>query len=199
VANGKLYIADTNNHAVRVVDLKSKQTSTLNIKGLQPPAALTPAQSANNDAAPNTEEIKVASQAVRENSKGTLVVNVELPAGYHLNPAAPQRYRVQIESGPEHLGLLSPSITGAIGHANSLSETPKDLKLPLRIPFQAFKPGAAILRVQVTLFYCREDNTGVCRIKTLVWRVPLEVSNNAGAAIEISILGKLTADPEVSK
>ncbi len=39
IANGKLYIADTNNHAVRVVDLKTKQTSTLNIKGLQPPAA----------------------------------------------------------------------------------------------------------------------------------------------------------------
>ena len=39
VANDKLYVADTNNHAVRVVDLKTKQTSTLNIKGLQPPPA----------------------------------------------------------------------------------------------------------------------------------------------------------------
>src|SRR4029078_5867940 len=28
VANGKLYVADTNNHAIRVVDLKTKQTST---------------------------------------------------------------------------------------------------------------------------------------------------------------------------
>ena len=37
VANGKLYVADTNNHAVRVVDLKTKQTSTLHIKGLEPP------------------------------------------------------------------------------------------------------------------------------------------------------------------
>src|SRR5829696_3937048 len=29
LANGKLYIADTNNHAIRVVDLKTKQASTL--------------------------------------------------------------------------------------------------------------------------------------------------------------------------
>ena len=29
VANGKLYIADANNHAIRVVDLKTKETSTL--------------------------------------------------------------------------------------------------------------------------------------------------------------------------
>ena len=38
VADGKVYVADTNNYAVRIVDLKTKQTSTLNIKGLQPPA-----------------------------------------------------------------------------------------------------------------------------------------------------------------
>src|SRR5437764_6390906 len=38
VANDKLYIADTNNHAIRVVDLKTKETKTLQIKGLQPPA-----------------------------------------------------------------------------------------------------------------------------------------------------------------
>src|SRR6185295_4975187 len=37
IANDKLYVADTNNHAVRVVDLKTKKTSTLNIRGLQPP------------------------------------------------------------------------------------------------------------------------------------------------------------------
>jgi thiol-disulfide isomerase/thioredoxin len=37
VANGKLYIADADNHAIRVVDLKTKETSTLQIKGLEPP------------------------------------------------------------------------------------------------------------------------------------------------------------------
>ncbi|HEV7798280.1 MAG TPA: thioredoxin-like domain-containing protein, partial [Pyrinomonadaceae bacterium] len=68
VANGKLYIADTNNHAVRVVDLKTKQTSTLNIKGLQPPATPAPVQPANNDEAPNTEEIKVAAQTIPGNT-----------------------------------------------------------------------------------------------------------------------------------
>lgn len=193
VANGRLFIADTNNHAVRSVDLKTKQSATLNIKGLQPPSSSTVAKS-ENEIGPNLEEIKVPSQAVGSDRKGTLVVNVELPAGYHLNPAAPQRYRVLVEKGAEHLGLFSATITGASGHADGISESSKNLKLPLRIPFQTFKPGAATLRVQATLFYCREDNTGVCRIRTLAWRVPMEVTSNASAAIEISIQGKLTAD-----
>jgi hypothetical protein len=36
VADGKLYVVDTNNHAIRVVDLKSKETTTLQIEGLEP-------------------------------------------------------------------------------------------------------------------------------------------------------------------
>ena len=134
VANGKLFVADTNNHAVRVVDLKTKQTSTLNIKGLQPPTSSEPATSPDKETGPNVEEIKVATQLVREHSKGELLVNVKLPAGYHLNQAAPQRYQIQVESGGRQFGFRSPTITGAIGHDESVSKTAKDLKLPLRIP-----------------------------------------------------------------
>jgi hypothetical protein len=32
--NGKLYIADTNNHLIRVADLEAKEVSTLEITGL---------------------------------------------------------------------------------------------------------------------------------------------------------------------
>ena len=37
IANGKLYVADTNNHAIRTVDLSSRQVATLTIEGLTPP------------------------------------------------------------------------------------------------------------------------------------------------------------------
>ena len=34
IAKGKLYIADTNNHAVRVADLETHEVSTLELRGL---------------------------------------------------------------------------------------------------------------------------------------------------------------------
>jgi DNA-binding beta-propeller fold protein YncE len=194
VADGKLYIADTNNQAIRVVDLKTKQTATLNIKGLQPPVA-SAVQGANESvAAPNAEETKVPTQTVRAGVDSSLLISVELPSGYHLNPAAPQRYRVSVESGDKQLGLMSESHLGVIGQEKVVSVTAKSLTLPLRIPFRAHEPGAAALRVQLTLVYCREDNTGVCRIKTLVWNVPTEVANNPSASNEIKLQGKLTAE-----
>ena len=193
VANGKLYVADTNNHAVRVIDLKTKETSTMRIKGLEPPAAVASTQSAN-DEGPNAEEIKLAPQRIRADANGFAIVNVDLPDGYHLNPAAPQRYRVSVESGEQQLGLVSATITGVIGRDTEVHNSAKNLQLPLRVPFHAFETGKAELRVRLTLFYCREDNTGTCRIKTLVWRAPIEVTSDPNAPSQVKIEGKVTAE-----
>ena len=194
IANGKLFVADTNNHAVRMIDLKTKQTSTLNIRGLEPPALNAGVDSPSTESGPNVEAIKLETQRLRAAGNGELVINVELPPGYHLNPAASQRYRVSVEKGEQQLGLVSASITGVIGRELERSQSLKNPKLPLRILFHAFEPGAAELRVQLTLFYCREDNTGTCRIKTLVWRAPVEITNNASAPAEIKLQGKLVAE-----
>src|SRR5215210_2386207 len=63
VAHDKLYVADTNNHAIRVVDLKTKQASTLRINGLTPPAKNM--QALDSAVGPNAEEVKVAAQRLR--------------------------------------------------------------------------------------------------------------------------------------
>jgi thiol-disulfide isomerase/thioredoxin len=180
LANDKLYIADTNNHAIRVADLKTKATSTLRIKGLTPPAKNM--EALETAVGPNAEEIKAASQKLRAGTEGVLQIDVELPHGYHLNPLAPQRYKVSVDG-------KSLSVD-----ESQASRTAKDLKLPLRIPVSAATAGPATVRAQVTLFYCREDNTGTCRIKTLVWQVPVEVTTDPNAPTEVKLQGKLTAE-----
>src|SRR5205085_7040698 len=155
VARSRLYVADTNNHAVRVVDIATKQTVTLVIRGLQPPAQSTDANAAeaDGDADPRAEALKLAPQQLAASGDAALVVDVALPAGYHLNPSAPQRYKVSVEGGGERLALVG-------GDAKVLSTTAKDMRLPLRLPLRALAQGAASLRVRLTLYYYREDNTG---------------------------------------
>jgi thiol-disulfide isomerase/thioredoxin/sugar lactone lactonase YvrE len=179
LANNKLYVADTNNHAIRVVDLKTKRVSTLRINGLTPPAQNM--QALETAVGPNAEEVKSASQKLRAGADAALQIDVELPAGYHLNPLAPQRYKVSVDG-------KSVSID-----ESQASRTAKDLRLPVRIPLKAATAGPATVRAQVTLFYCREDNTGTCRIKTLVWQVPVEVTADEKAPGEIKLQGKVSA------
>jgi thiol-disulfide isomerase/thioredoxin/sugar lactone lactonase YvrE len=182
VAGDKLYVADTNNHAIRVVDLKTKETKTLPIKGLQPPASNQTA-TANAEVTPNAEEIKLAPQKIHTGD-GALSINVELPAGYHLNPTAPQRYQISIEQGGEALTI----------DPQNANRSTKGLRLPIRVPFGIKSAGAAEIRAAFTFVYCREDNTGTCRIKTLVWRAPVEVVTDVNAPAEIRLSASVNSN-----
>jgi DNA-binding beta-propeller fold protein YncE len=182
-AGDKLYVADTNNHAVRVIDLKTKQTATLKLQGLQPPIS-SAAETTATAPAPNSEEIKLAPQRLRAQSEGALVVMVALPAGYHLNASAPQRYQISVEGDAKRLALDGNTKTTA-------SRVAKDLQLPLRIPLRSLDAGMTALRIQLTLYYCREDNTGTCQIKTLVWHAPVEVTADTTAPHEVKAQGEI--------
>jgi thiol-disulfide isomerase/thioredoxin len=176
VAKGKLYVADTNNHAIRIVDLNTKETKTLPIKGLQPPA--TNQTAVTSEVAPNAEEITLPPQKLRA-GLDAVIINVELPPGYHLNPTAPQRYGATLET--EGRVVRTPAID---------ANTAKGLTLPIRLPIK-FSAGSATVRVFFTFVYCREDNTGTCRIKTLKWQAPVEVLGDASAPDEIKLNAKV--------
>ena len=177
VTNGKLYVADTNNHAIRVVDLRTKETKTLQIKGLQPPASNQ--ASTNDEVAPNAEEISLPVQKLRA-TDAAVVINVELPGGYHLNPSAPQRYSVSIVRENEDSKAAPVTV----------SKTEKGLSLPVRVPI-SITTGVTAAHVSFTFVYCRDDNTGTCRIKTLVWRAPIEVVSAPGAPNEVKLSAKI--------
>ncbi|MGH9903893.1 MAG: hypothetical protein ACRD68_18950, partial [Pyrinomonadaceae bacterium] len=185
-------------HAVRAIDLKTGQTSTLKINGLRPPETKQTTSEAGGPG-PNAEEIKLAPQRLGAGGDAALLVDVALPEGYHLNPSAPHRYRASIESGGAHIAFAGDGDATPVPAAKEapapkeISRTSKDLKLPLRIPIRARAAGAAVLRVQLTLYYCREDNTGTCLIKTLVWRAPVDVSTGEQSPREIRLQARVGA------
>lgn len=157
VADGKLFISDTNNHAIRVADLQTKEVSTLKIEGLTPPSIKDEAE----NFLPNLKENKLEPQEVAANSPNSLVFQIRLPEGLHLNPNAPNRYEISTDNAKKVI-FKNP--------AQRFS------RLPAVIPFQTLRAGEVNLKVKLTIFYCREDNTGVCFIKTLAWQIPLKIT-----------------------
>jgi thiol-disulfide isomerase/thioredoxin len=158
IADGKLYVADTNNHAIRIVDLQTRNVSTLKIEGLTPPVAV------NNDAetfSPNLKENKTEIKEVAASALNSVLVQIKLPEGYHLNANAPNRYEISADDA---------KIVRAETGAQKFSQ------LPLKVPFQTMQAGNANLKIKLTVYYCREDDTGACLIKTLVWQIPLKIS-----------------------
>ena len=168
VAGDKLYVADTNNQAIRVVDLKTKAVSTLKIDGLKPPAEVV-AESATG--APNLKELNTETRTVAANSQNILTFNVALPAGYHLNADAPNRYEIASEN------VKSIKISAPKGKFN---------ELPFKLNFQTSANGELKLNAKFTLYYCREDNTGECLIKTLAWQIPLKIAPKGESQISVN-------------
>jgi len=107
---------------------------------------------------------------------------IDCIAGYHLNPMAPHRYKVSSDAAPL-----------TIDPQNG-SRSLKSPTLPIRIPVRAAANGTSHVNASFTFVYCREDNTGVCRIKTLKWNVPVEISSDPNAPTEITLNAKVTVD-----
>ncbi len=165
-AEGKLYVADTNNHLIRVIDLDNdNKVTTLEIKGLAPPAGRAPKPLEPNAGAKLIE----APEAIvkPEGGKIRLTVKLRLPAGYKINPLAPMSYQL--------------SATDAEGPIDR-----KDFGKPVRLKdpkaeFEVAVPttadsGEDELRLLLNYYYCQEGGEGLCKVGSAVWTVPIKLS-----------------------
>ena len=174
VAGDKLYIADTNNQAIRVADLTKNTVATLKIEGLKPP----PNADENLSGATKADGEKIEAREVAANAENSLVFNIKLPAGYHLNQNAPQRYEISAVGGD--VSILNP--------------VQKINALPLVVKFTTKAAGTATLRAALNVYYCREDNTGVCLIKRLNLEIPVKITDGANVSRKIEINETLTGN-----
>ena len=174
-AAGKLFVADTNNHLIRTIDLRAgNRVATLSLAGLQPPKPRRAVDPRKAFAGAQPQQLRPA--AVRsENGAVRLRIELALPAAHKLNALAPMVYLVEADDddqkGP---GLVRPD---ALGQLTTVD--PPTTRLDIALPLER-SAGGQTLRVWLTYYYCRTGNEGLCRSASVVWTVPLELSPDAG-------------------
>ena len=136
VAHGKLYIADTNNHSIRVADLKSRRVETLQLKGLE---KLRPRAKVQRFAG---QTIEVPEQSV-EPGEASLTLQLQLPPGFKLNPQAPSAVTVEAGGG---------------------EQTFRNPKFPLTVPVK-ISEGDAVVKADFVLYYCETEKESLCYFK----------------------------------
>lgn len=164
IANDKLFIADTNNHRILVASLTSDAVTELKIDGLQPP----PPPAEETQAATETKDtINVASQTVAAGDELKFEIGFQLPEGFKLNRMSKVTYKLEA-AGEQSLIAAEHLKTRKTADAKESSAI---ATVPL-----AQKDGEAKLILSVTFGYCRDGVSGVCKIKTARWNVPIKVS-----------------------
>jgi len=173
-AAGKLYVADTNNHLIRTIAIDGNhQVGTLAMDGVtpptppQPPAPSRPSFKGAEQVTLTTAKVKPADGAVH------LAVQLELPPGYKINALAPMRYWI----GPEK--SAGPLDLSAFGKAQKLDHPAAefDIRLPLKE-----STGSETVTLSMNYYYCQEGESGLCKMGSVVWTIPMELSADAANA-----------------
>ena len=160
-ADGKLYIADTNNHAIRVADLITGVVSTVTFPNVERLQSAPPATSDFTGGAFQGEgTILLAPQTVAA-GPGTLLIDLKMPAGYKLNNLAPFTATwpddpvAQIPPEARNLRLVEP-------------------ELPVQVPV-TFAPGQTELALDLTVYWCEAVNETLCFVDRATLVLPLTV------------------------
>jgi hypothetical protein len=169
-AGGNLYVADTNNHAIRVVDLKDNSVKTLEIAALAPPKK---PRVPKKPSFKGATEITVDSVQVKPvDGTITLSVALKLPKEWKINELAPMSYWIEA--------------TGDDGEAGSLERPFPSTKVKLEKPVASFEvpvkvtgEGKDTVVLSMNYYYCQKSDDGLCKIGSVVFTVPFEAANDA--------------------
>jgi thiol-disulfide isomerase/thioredoxin len=178
LAGNRLFVADTNNHAIRVIDLDAGTVETLafpNPEALQFEGETTViGGNAAEDVVISLPAQNVAAGA------GEIVLRIVLPEGYKINDAAPSM--VEWSSADEALEIAS--------DARSVPIESTEQRFPVTL-----REGDDMLYGTVTVYYCEAVNETLCFIDEVGIEAPVTVSAE-GTAREIVVERTITP-PEV--
>lgn len=167
VAGDRLYIADTNNHAVRVADLATGEVTTLVLVDGDGLLTRLPAGEAY------TGKVVTLDRAVAGAGTGMIALAVEVPAGYKINDLAPFSMAWQAD-----------------GQVISLDTATADQRLvsptfPLAVP-ASFSEGETTLTVDLVIYYCEAGAESLCFIEQVRLVVPVAVAGDGPANLRLT-------------
>ena len=155
ITSERLYIADTNNHVIRIADLVSGEVSTLVLVDND---GLLTRQPAGEDY--NGKVVTLDSQTVAAGA-GMIRLQVDLPAGYKFNELAPftatwqGEAEAMITTEEQAVQVVAPSF-------------------PLDVT-AVFSPGDSQLQADLVIYYCEAERESLCLIERVRLWQPLSV------------------------
>lgn len=173
VSGSSLYIADTNNHRIVVLDLKTKASRVFEVAGLTPP---TPPKAV--EVRDTSDAIAIDAKTIAAGKQLSVKVDLAIPAGYKLNDLAPVTWEVFTDADQ----VIFPAETLGERAEASVADAVASFDIPM-----TGEPAMATIFVRVSYGYCGMGENALCRLASTTWRIPVTVSPDAkDSSVELS-------------
>ncbi|MGB0714669.1 MAG: thioredoxin-like domain-containing protein [Phycisphaerae bacterium] len=149
-----LYVADTNNHRIVQINLKTNEWKEIAFEGLERPTT---------DQQAEVNAIKAETMAIAADSDVSVQLDIALPDQAHLNEEAP--WSVRIASN----GHVIAQHTGKS----------KGMPLTIMVPADSVKPNDPWM-IEASFAYCTEDEN-LCIPASVRWNVPIAIEGSAAS------------------
>jgi DNA-binding beta-propeller fold protein YncE len=157
VAGGVLYVADTNNNVIRLLDLRTDEVSTLQLTNLAVAA---------RGVEGRTLKVSLPAQTVSPQTS-SLLIRVSAPAPFHHNGLI-----------PSELALSSSNTPVLELRERTVGWETDDPVVEIEVPVSV-SHGEALLEAQGQLYYCRTDSEAICLIEDVEIVMPVIVEPGA--------------------
>ena len=178
-AGGALYVADTNNHQIKKIDLQTGKVELFTIAGLNPPAPV----KAVDPAVDLKQAAVLPAQRLSTGDRIAFETKLVIPEGFKLNKSAPVTYRI---AALDEQSLIA---ADRLSERMELDTPDEGSTVKFDVPLSG-KMGGARLLVTVSFTYCRDGSSGLCKLGTQNWIVPVEVSSDGKQDVIILPAGK---------
>lgn len=165
-----LFVADTNNHLIRRIDLDSGRVSTVDLKGLE---ILTRHATRKF----RGRQVDALKQTIAP-GKSSISLSFILPEGYKYNAGAPFYLAYRTEN--DKIVKITDTET-----ARNFNEP----KFPFEIPLQA-EAGETTATIDAIIYFCNDEKEKVCLVDKIRVNVPLEIKAGAPGMAKVEVAAK---------
>ncbi len=162
---GKMYIADTNNHRIRVLDQETNVVSNFNFTELGPLAS-----SIAQEIPAKQEPVRLPEKRVSPQTLG-LHLLLGLAHGLSLTEGAPHVFRV---------------ISGDANVVEIIDQDP-ELSFPEDFIPCIFREGKTELRILITAYYCRKGESASCLMEDVELVLPVVVEDSGVEELRVNV------------
>ena len=171
LAGSTLYVADTNNHAIRAVDVETRMVTTLDLSTIPRPDV------ERTYRFPNATIFNVKPVETMPGKELNFDVALTLPPGYKVSAEAPMVYLAE----GERPDLFTPEVSTT---GQRLGTPAKAFTLKLPLARQALTGSRLQVKLSLSAFVCLPNT--LCTVKNYVWNVPITFTPGGPAQVKLT-------------